>query len=245
MFFGYISERSFLMVEFPMDDWRNNFDHFVNDVEISTETLPRDIVIIDDGLENKDRPNVNPIGDINQVNPVFTVDDTGYSGDDPDAQPCSVSDSLSLPNDEVNEDRADKSTDCTLNDEGAIHKIDENESARPVDIITITDDSSIGLDNQLINTPSLMDAHPSWNCLVFQTSPSRPGRKTKVRVTAEEKAKFNTLVFSSFLGTKRHNASLISSTSKSNYTELTGIKKGIFYGLTIFFKGNCINIIIC
>lgn len=245
MFYGYISERSFLMVEFPMDDWRNNFDHFVNDVEISTETLPRDIVIdvIDD--ENKDRPNVNPIGDIDQVITVFTVDDTGYSGDDPDAQPCSVSDSPSLPNNEVNEDRADKFTNCTLNDEGATHKTDGNESARPVDIITITDDSPIGLDNQLIATPSLTDAHPSWDCLVFQTSPGRPGRKSKIRVTAEEKAKFNTLVFNSFLGTKRDNASLISSTSKSNDTELGGIKSGIFYGLTIFFKGSCINIIIC
>ncbi|CAB5206049.1 hypothetical protein RhiirA5_403687 [Rhizophagus irregularis] len=245
MFFGYISERSFLVVEFPMDDWRNNFDHFVNDVEISTETLPMDIVIdvIDD--ENRDRPNVNPIGDIDQVIPVFTVDDTGYSGDDPDAQPCSVSDSPSLPNDEVNEGRADKFTNCTLNDEGATHKIDKNESACPVDIITITDDSPIGLDNRLIATPSLTDAHPSWDCLVFQTSPGRPGRKSKIRVTAEEKAKFNTLVFSSFLGTKRDNASLILSTSKSNDTndtELAGIKSGIFYGLTIFFKDRALHI---
>ncbi|POG62888.1 hypothetical protein GLOIN_2v1691325 [Rhizophagus irregularis DAOM 181602=DAOM 197198] len=225
-----------------MDDWRNNFDHFVNDVEISTETLPMDIVIdvIDD--ENRDRPNVNPI---DQVIPVFTVDDTGYSGDDPDAQPCSVSDSPSLPNDEVNEGRADKFTNCTLNDEGATHKIDKNESARPVDIITITDDSPIGLDNRLIATPSLTDAHPSWDCLVFQTSPGRPGRKSKIRVTAEEKAKFNTLVFSSFLGTKRDNASLILSTSKSNDTndtELAGIKSGIFYGLTIFFKDRALHI---
>jgi hypothetical protein len=235
MFFGYISERSFLMAEFPMDDWRNNFDHFVND-KISNETLPRDVVI-DEG--NKDHPNVNPIDDIDHVNPVFS--DTGHSGGDPDVQPCSnivISDSPSLSNDKVNEDRVDKSTNCTLNDEDATHTTDENESARLVDVIT-ANDLTKGLDNQLIDTPSLGDAHPSWDCLVFQTSPSRPGRKTKLRVTAEEKAKFNTLVFSSFLGVERENASLISSTSKPNDNELVvGGKNRIFYGLTIFFRGN-------
>src|SRR5436190_1392030 len=94
LFFGYISERSFLMAEFPMNNCRNNFDH-VKDAEISTHNFdevpfPRDDVIDEGCIENEDRPNANPI-DFDQVNPVYTVDDADYSGNDPDIQHCSIS----------------------------------------------------------------------------------------------------------------------------------------------------------
>ncbi|GES93601.1 DNA repair protein REV1 isoform X2 [Rhizophagus clarus] len=235
MFYGYVSERSFLMTEFTMDDWRNNFDRFVNDVENSTQSLPRDVIIEECSIENKDHLTD---GVVDQVNPVFTVDDTGHSGDDPDVQPCSsrfVSDYLSLSNDEANEGRADKSINCTLNNNGATYKPDENELVSTNDLIISS--------HKQIDTPSLGDAHPSWDCLVFQSSPGKPGRKTKVRLTAKEKAKFNTLVFSSFLGVEHENVSIISSTSKSSYGELVlGIKNRIFYGLTIFFKDRALHI---
>ncbi|RIA99031.1 hypothetical protein C1645_870281 [Glomus cerebriforme] len=245
MFFGYISERPFLMTEFPMNNWRNYIDH--GDTEILIDNFDEgpstmDVMIDEGYIESKDCPNVNQIDDF-----TLTVDDSGYSGDDSDVQPCStrfISSAPSPSDIEVNDVCVDKSINCP-NNEGATYTTDEeNESACLIDIINTAKNLNEGLNNQLIDTPSLMDAHPSWDTLVFQSSPRGSGRRTKLRVTSREKAQFNTHVFNAFLGMEQEKGSLASFTSKSNDRKLAAVrtKNGIFFGLTIFFNDRALHI---
>src|SRR5438046_3068415 len=88
-----------------------------------------------------------------------------------------------------------------------------------------------------------MDSHPSWNTLVFQSpsrsSSSESGRRTNLKITAKEKAQFNTLVFKNLFERRREDFSFMS--ILNNNKKLTvKARSGIFFGLTIFFKGKLI-----
>src|ERR1051325_12147236 len=79
IFFEYISERPFLMTEFPMNNWRNNVDYVddVDDVD-DARTLADNCVVIDEGCaENNERHNV----DLDDE-PVLPVDNDGCSKKD-------------------------------------------------------------------------------------------------------------------------------------------------------------------
>ena len=226
MFFEYLTERPFLMKEYPMKNWENNVEH-VDGAEISTENLKELSPIVNKGCAENDRPDegaANPINDLNE-DPALPIDDAGHPEeeyvategfcDDTGVQ-SSLSPSLNV---EINDNC---SADHHPNNEGAAQLVD------------ITNCAAENLISETGSIPSLGEAHPSWNNLTFQSSMSRSGRNTKLKMTAKEKAHFDTNVFNAFFGVIQEN---ISSKAYDRKT-IASVRNGIFFGLNIFFEGN-------
>ncbi|CAI2164024.1 5807_t:CDS:2 [Funneliformis geosporum] len=240
MFFEFVTERPFLMREFPMNNWGNNVE-YVDGAEISTDCFDKSAKVLSQmGVgesceEKKDHPNEGAANPINEVDSAPSIDHTDRSenednhtkdicNDTEQSNSVRIFSSTTLPS------SVDASVDHHQNNEGSTNLTDEkgDELARLTDITNCSAENSIAkTDNQSIPLPSLMDSHPAWNSIVFKSSLHK---SAKLKVTVEEKAQFNTNVFNDFFGVTQGRNSLNSSKKES-----PKVRNGIFFGLTVYF----------